>query len=520
MNHVLSKVKANYQIILGAAIALMICVGIFCYYGNQKEIIFCDEVYSYTIIDVHGVHIAVRDNKWYTAPEMDKRFSSIEGFNYGAVVEATGWDVHPPLYYLLFKTVAAMFPESTSKWLGFGTNLLFFVPFLILVYLGMNQILKRPWISMALTIMLGIHPGVLGCALLIRMYMLLALWLLAFFWLTCILCRQPQKKMLYIALGFTTFLGFMTQYYFSIYVVLFSLFWAVDNLRQKKWKQIAAYMGSMITAVAAATLVFPQWIQHIFFGDKGEASISTLNSWIDLREEIQSAFSIVGEFVVPQYGYVYWGVLIIVTILFLRIKNPEIKSIKKYVLMHLATQILYDCIIAHVMPTAESRYFWSVILVQCVTLLFMLAYTLKYYGMTEKRGITAACLVIASLYLATASERIQLVPYNGVSYKEGRLTMEQYAQIPWIYYGERNWQMHCTAFDCLIPEHIMFITDLSTLVYDEMMQNNQEIILYAQSEDNIINLADRLEEISGSACEVKKLADRPFNYAYLLTFIK
>ena len=78
MKNSLSKIKENYKVLLGALTVLVVCLGIFFYYGQKKEIMFCDEVYSYTVANVHGVHIAVRDNKWYTAAEMDKRFSSIE----------------------------------------------------------------------------------------------------------------------------------------------------------------------------------------------------------------------------------------------------------------------------------------------------------------------------------------------------------------------------------------------------------------------------------------------------------
>lgn len=511
------KIKDYYRVLAGLLTALVICTGIFCYYGAQKEVTFCDEVYSYTIIDVHGVHIAVRDNKWYTAPEMDKRFSSAEGFHYRDVIEATGWDVHPPVYYLVFKTVAAMFPQSTSKWLGFGTNLLFFIPFLILMYAGLYQISKKVWLSLAFTVLYGILPGVQGCALLIRMYMLLALWLFLFFLQTWRLEERPEKKGTYLALGVTTFLGFMTQYYFSVYAVLFSVFWGIDRLRRKEWKQMTAYLGVMIGAVAASTVVFPKWITHIFFGDKGEASISTLNSWGAFGKEIRSAFSTIGEFVFPGYGAFYWLILIGITIFFVRISAPQMKKIKKIFLMHLAAQLLYYCVVAHVMPTVESRYFWSVILVQCVMLIFMLVYVLKSYALTEKKQVLAVAVGLTFLYTATASMRIELVPYNGIVYKEGRLTMEQYSEIPWLYYGERNWQMHCTAFDCLIPEHLMFITDLQTLVYDETMQNSRALVLYAQSEEAIGELAARLEEISGYQCKVEKLADRPYNYAYLMT---
>lgn len=513
-----NKMKENYPILLGLLLSLLICIGIFCCYGNQKEISFCDEVYSYTIIDVHGVHLAVRDNKWYTAPEIDKRFSSVEGFNYPAVIEATGWDVHPPVYYLVFKTIAALFPESTSKWLGFGTNLLFFIPFIALLYLGIYRISKSWWMALGFTVLFGIHPGVQGCALLIRMYMLLALCFLAFFFQTWRLWERPEKKLIYAGLGLTVFLGFMTQYYFSVYVVLFSILWGADQLLQGNWRCFLEYFGAMAAAVAVSVLAFPKWIEHIFFGYRGEASFDTLSSWGNFLEELQEAFTTVGEFVFPGHGYLYWILLILMAVLFFTIRNPEMRKTKKFFAMHLAAQIGYYCVIAHVMPTVESRYYWSVILVQGVLLLCMTAYVLKAYGLHEKKQTMAIVLAGAALFMATAAGRAELVPYSGVNYREGRLVVEDYSETPWIYYGEHNWQMHCTAFDFLIPEQIQFVTDLQNFVYDETIEKCSKVVLYAQSEEEVLALAERIREVSGRKAALQKLAERSYNEAYLLEF--
>ena len=70
MDTLIQKIKVNYQIILALIIALAVGTGAFCYYGNEKEISFCDEVYSYTIIN-HGIGLNVRDNRWYADGEMD-----------------------------------------------------------------------------------------------------------------------------------------------------------------------------------------------------------------------------------------------------------------------------------------------------------------------------------------------------------------------------------------------------------------------------------------------------------------
>lgn len=131
-----------------------------------------------------------------------------------------------------------------------------------------------------------------------------------------------------------------------------------------------------------------------------------------------------GEFVFPGQGYLYWILLILIAVLFFTIRNPEIRKTKTFFAMHLAAQLGYYCIIAHVMPTVESRYYWSVILVQGVLLLCMTAYVLKAYGLHEKKQTMAIVLAGAALFTATAAGRAELVPYSGVNYREWRLVME------------------------------------------------------------------------------------------------
>lgn len=519
MKNILQNLKKNQRVIIILVLTVAICISVFGYYGNEKEIAFCDEVYTYTIVN-HGIGLKVRDNRWYVDGEMDYRLNSSSGyFGYKEAIEITGRDVHPPVYYLVFKTFSMLFPYSTSKWIGLLTNLTAYIPMLCMIYWEIWKISKKPWLAAAFTILFAAHPGIQGCALLIRMYFLLALWLIVFFMQTKQLCEKSENKWwLYVALGITTFLGFMTQYYFAVYVVLFSIFWGIDALYHKKWKQLAAYMGAMITAVGASVCFFPQWIEHIFYGYKGQASIETLNSWANYGAELKETFSIIGDYVFPNHGYLYWIVLTVIMICFLTIQDPKLKQTKKHVMMHFAAQILYYCIIAHVMPSVESRYFWSVISVQMFMLVLMLVYFLESQKVFEKKKLVIGTMILSMVYALTAPVRISEVPNLGTEYKEGRITMEQYAHVPWIYYGERNWRMHCTAFDILIPDYLMYIRDLSTLVYDEILQSSQEIVIYAQSEEEIAQLIGKLEEVSGYECSSELLAKRAYNYAYLVTF--
>lgn len=517
MKDCLSKIRINYKVLAGLLMVLIVCLGIFFYYGEKKEIMFCDEVYTYTVANVHGVHLAVRDNKWYAAEEMDKRFSSLEGYNFKDVRIGTGNDVSPPIYYNSFKAVAATFPTSTSKWLGFGTNLISFIPFLILLYWGIWKITKKPCIALAFTILLGANQGMQGISLLIRMYMLFVFCLQVFFMLTDALRRNSKNSWIYIGLGIITFFGFMNHYYFAMYVALFSIFFVLEKAVRKQWKQIFAYLSAMVSAVAAATIYFPQWIRHFFGSEKANTSITAFTNWHGLGSELMEAFEQISSFVFHDYGILYWILLIVICILFFSIKSEELKEIQKNFGIHLLAQLSYYCVVAHVMPSSEERYYWAVIVLQCIMMLYMLAYVMKYYGWLEKKVIVSGILLAAAVYAAMFPMRMKDVPYHGAQYKEGRLIMEEYAEVPWIIYGEKDWVLHCPAFDFLIPEKIMFHTDTSTMVYDEVMENSKEIVLYVRSDEHLSEVIEKMNEISGGEYQYELLAERPYNDAYLIT---
>lgn len=507
--------KEQYKMVLAVLIIVIISTGVFCYYGYEKEIIFCDEVYSYTIVN-NDIGLKIKDNKWYEQDEIESQMSSSSGtFGYDDVIETTGEDVHPPMYYLILKTFSMIFPQSTSKWIGFAANYIIFIPMLILVCFTSLKIMNKPWCIAAFTILFAIHSSVQGCALLIRMYFHLTFWLLCFVILTKQIAEGKENWRIYLMLGMITFLGFMTQYYFAVYVAIFSFLWGIDRILNKRWKSLLVYLGTMISAVVVSMLYFPQWIEHIFHGYKGKASFQKLSNWENYFEDLKKVFEIVGEFVVTDHAILGWCILLISTVFFLSLKNSKLKDIKKYYSMNIITQLLYYCVIARVMPGIESRYFWSVIIVQMVFVLWMLLHIIKHYQLCNKKIFSILILAMTITFVVTVPNRKNEVSYNGIKYREGRIEVEKYSSIPWIYYGDRDWKMHCAAFDYLIPEQIMFIRDLSTLVYDEILQNSSSFLVYSKTEEEILEFETVIKEISGLDYTYELVAKRPYNYAFL-----
>ena len=309
----------------------------------------------------------------------------------------------------------------------------------------------------------------------------------------------------------------MTHYYFAIYVALFSAFFMLYKILQKYWKPAFAYLGSMVAAVAAATVFFPAWISQIFASSKGSSSIDAMSSWSGFGEEVLDALEDVGEFILPDKAWLYWLLLIIICIVFFMMKDSELADVKKNFGFHLASQMIYYCLVAHVMPSPEPRYYWAVVIIQCITALYMLAYVLRHYRLLEKKAVIALMLGSAVIYTVFFQDRMKEVPYHDERLREGRLVMEQYDKIPWIIFGERDWVLHCTAFDFLIPEQLMFITDELGVGYDDVIKNTDEIVLYVRNEEDLEATVERLIQVSGRRYSYELLAERSYNNAYLIT---
>ena len=120
---------------------LVLCAGVFCLFGARKEGLFIDEIYSYGLSNSdHAPYLSdlkggeMRD-ALFTRQELD-RYLTVDGdgFAAGSVYYNQTKDVHPPLYYWVMNFVSSLVPGSSSKWIGLGVNLFFYLLTLIVLF--------------------------------------------------------------------------------------------------------------------------------------------------------------------------------------------------------------------------------------------------------------------------------------------------------------------------------------------------------------------------------------------------
>jgi hypothetical protein len=208
------------------------------------------------------------------------------GYNFPLVKEVQSWDVHPPIYYFVLHFVCSLTSGIFSVWQGLMINLIFLAISLILMKrLGTIMLPDNPLLVDIVIMAWGLSPALLSGVVFIRMYMLLTVWILAvtilhMSYLPCTSTAflghnaddmrsgsntytatdtsQSIKKRAGIPLSFwillwiLTFLGFMTHYYFLIWLVFLGGAWNVilisDSIRLRKQRN---------TSLRAASTIYP-----------------------------------------------------------------------------------------------------------------------------------------------------------------------------------------------------------------------------------------------------------------------
>ena len=158
------------------------------------------------------------------------------GYNFPLVKEVQSWDVHPPIYYFVLHFVCSLTSGIFSKWQGLVINLICLAISIILMKrLGTIMLPDNPLLVDIAVMTWGLSPALLSGVVFIRMYMLLTVWILA---VTLLHVKKIPDLRFWILLWILTFLGFMTHYYFLIWLVFLGGAWNVililDSVKLRK----------------------------------------------------------------------------------------------------------------------------------------------------------------------------------------------------------------------------------------------------------------------------------------------
>lgn len=258
-----------------------------CFYQTQKAGFHEDEVYSIasSVNPGNGLMTAYEDNQmpeqgtpvWKTAQEV-RDFVTLTPenyFNFHAIYRNQELDSHPPFFYLLVHFSALLLGGGFSKYTVFLINL----PALLASCLVLVALLRRLGLerfTVAALLLYGLSMGTLSMVLYQRMYMLLTLFVLLYFF-ACVKLYQDQltwKIRYFFLFGLISVTGFLTQYFFAVYAAFFFLIILGAMVWRRRWRAGLGFALSHVVYGAVGIYLFPPCLDHLLHSDRGISNLS------------------------------------------------------------------------------------------------------------------------------------------------------------------------------------------------------------------------------------------------------
>lgn len=240
--------------------------------GNSKLLTYTADVYEEPV--------------WITSEQFSDYITvkSGDAFHYLSVYFNVKDDNHPPLHFMALHTVSSLFWGRISPWMGCVINMAAVVWVMILLYricqlmapiLDMEGEGRRLGLMTAL--FYGLSTGALATVLLIRMYGMVTLWCVLYFYLILKKWQDASFDRKNGKLILVTMLGFWTQYFFLFYCLLLAAVVSVCLGRAGRRRELFCFVRSMVTAAVVGVLVFPFAIPDVFSSGRGVEALGNLS---------------------------------------------------------------------------------------------------------------------------------------------------------------------------------------------------------------------------------------------------
>lgn len=325
-------------------------------------------------------------------------------FNYASVYYNQRGDVHPPLFYMLLHTICSFFQGQFSKWFGLALNMAVLTAALVVLYQMCKKHFGGERMALAVVAFYAFSSGFMSTAMFIRMYALLTL--------CALLCTYVHLELLskdfqfsrkqIIALFFSVFAGYYTQYYFVIYAIGMAAVCLVLMLLQKRWKSILIYVATLAGAAITGIIVWPFSIKHVFGGYRGQSSLEVLKTGSFYTYKTQHMIKHIIHYIFG--GQAWLPVLVAVfglaIVVLLKKKNFPTEKLS----IVLLPMMLFTAVVGQISPFLSDRYVMCTYPFWCIAAMYI-----GYYGISEfltywgtKKNFHTSGYINISLLILTA----------------------------------------------------------------------------------------------------------------------
>ncbi len=504
--------KIDIFILLCAVTLIFVCL------GNEKIVWFCDEMYTYTIANHGSFGMNLQEQSWCSGKTiLDTFFVANEGIQFRKVIECTAADNHPPVYYLLFHVVSVLVGVY-SKWIGLIFNWPFYCAIIIaLFYVGIKNApdLKSRIVVYIAVLAFATNGGVLSLALLIRMYMLMVFFLLGWLYFYYQLLLGNTKAKIYVGILLCTVAGTLTNYVFLIYIACLSFAYGMISLIRHNWKGLSHFIACMVASGLCTVLIFPPIFKQIFQDNKGLSAFEKGSKFSQLGKNMMDALSVQNHLLFYRFYHIGMLAFIVITIIYFLLfhAKEEERTTNLFIAVNVICQYLY-CILARHMFLAENRYLYPSMVAEYFLMFWMLM-KISSYGKQFMRGSFIVLLTCLLVNVCVNVRAPQVEYYGTVEMKEQWDELVSCRKTPWIFYGEFDWIAMYNALDFTIPEQINNIRKNSVPRQDEILDRNQEYLVFLNpNEEDIDTFLNYLEDAVKSPCVATKWMQRHYLVVY------
>lgn len=428
-------------ILLVIIILLQVIYKIYVDYG--KEDFFVDEIYSYGLASYKQAFLFEEEsfvNNWHNKEYFDDYITVSETDEFIRAYENQKEDYHPPLYYLLLRLVTGMFVGSLSKWTGLALNIIIFIVCSIVLFLIGKKLFKNNIYVLLLVIAYGFSRFSAENTLFIRMYQLLELQLLLLTYWGIRNCYNDKLKLKnIIPLIILIVLGTLTQYYYLLFLIGFSVLFIIKYIRKKQIKNLGKFIGAIIIAQILVYLIFPNYTEQLSGNSKRSSETET-----NAIEKVQKIFSRENNyFKILDNSMFNFNIKYLVSLMFLvgiillivkGIREPKKRinlKINKRLNIILIPTIVYWCLVTFTSPYIDLRYILPIFVFILIITLYLLK---KEIGVItkNKKIVMAIFLIITIIYSSSFLLNAEL-RYQYKSSKEKIENISKYKDIPCIY---------------------------------------------------------------------------------------
>ena len=526
-------------VIISMMVAVLFCI--------KKQGYHYDENYSYYSTNItYGLWPT--DFEWKSTEEIRSEYMVLPGetLNLGLVKTNQTYDVHPPLYYFVLRIVCFFSKGIFSKWQGLSINLVFYFVCLCLLWKISDLAGDNNRIINAFTLILfGLSPAYLSTVTFIRMYVMLTMfcYIVLYIAMKSINSEEYTWKKTFIPTAVVTFLGFMTHYYFMVFVFFVAAYTCIYMFINKKTRVKAfIYGGSVCSGMVCAVLYYPACLSHIFSGYRGTESTQAFMDVSNTGERLNFFVLMLNDYTVSGVFYILalTGLLIYMSYAYRKKvrwaheisgqdteETDEKKTEKELVMKRSVVGLLCTTAIGYFLivcktamtpsnPQEALRYECPVYGPLILMLVIFIIYVINRRNMKNAIAcIVLSIAVICQIYGLLGDKVFFL--YEGAENEVAWARSHRDADIVYIYNPNNTWMIWNDGPELMQYKDIYFIPyNTDRTVEDERILNSSRIYIYAcrsdESDAIIESIVKNNKHIEGS----EKIFEKAFVDIYEL----